>query len=160
MLKPAILYKEEIKRNMQEQLYTSDMFYISGALYNWVPDIPDCPERGCYQYAIVNNDNKLIGLLCYNVDFYASTVWDFGLFSFDKGNLLLGRDLFAKLEELVNKFHRVEWQAVSGNPACRGYDRFIRRHNGNKHILKDRIKDVDGNYHDSLIYEIVSQKNN
>lgn len=27
-----------------------------------------------------------------------------------------------KLEELVSTLHRVEWRAVGGNPACRGYD--------------------------------------
>lgn len=54
--------------------------------------------------------------------------------------------------------HRVEWQAVGGNPACRGYDRFIKKHYGNKHILKDSIKDKSGEYHDDIIYEIVSEQ--
>ena len=62
------------------------------------------------------------------------------------------------VEELVNKFHRVEWRAVGGNPACRGYDNFIKRHNGNKHILKDCIRDRNGNYHDDIIYEIVKKE--
>ena len=34
---------------------------------------------------------------------------------------------------------------------------FIKRHNGNKHILKDCIKDRNGNYHDDIIYEIVNK---
>ena len=49
-----------------------------------------------------------------------------------------------------------EWRAVGGNPACRGYDNFIKRHNGTKHILKDSIKDKNSKYHDDIIYEIVS----
>jgi hypothetical protein len=60
-----------------------------------------------------------------------------------------------KLEELVSTLHRVEWRAVGGNPACRGYDNFIKKHNGKKYILKDSIRDKDGNYHDDIIYEIV-----
>ena len=67
------------------------------------------------------------------------------------------REVFNKLEELVNTLHRVEWRAVGGNPACRGYDSFIKKHNGNKHILKDCIKDRNGNYHDDIIYEIVNE---
>lgn len=51
--------------------------------------------------------------------------------------------------------YRVEWRAVGGNPACRGYDNFISRHNGTKHILRDAIRDADGNYRDDIIYEIV-----
>ena len=31
------------------------------------------------------------------------------------------------------------------------------RYNGNKHILKDSIKDRNGNYHDDIIYEIVAE---
>ena len=69
---------------------------------------------------------------------------------------MVGRDIFDKLEELVSTLHRIEWRAVDGNPACRGYDNFIKRHNGIKHILKDSIRDKDGNYHDDIIYEIVS----
>ena len=30
--------------------------------------------------------------------------------------------------------------------------------NGNKHILKDSIKDKNGKYHDDIIYEIVSEE--
>ena len=78
------------------------------------------------------------------------------MFSFDRGNTLVGRDVFNKFEELIKTLHRVEWRAVSSNPACRGYDNFIKKHNGNKHILKDSIRDKDGNYHDDIIYEIVS----
>ena len=47
------------------------------------------------------------------------------------------------------------FKAICGNPACRGYDNFIKRHNSNKHILKDCIKDRKGDYHDDIIYEIV-----
>ena len=68
---------------------------------------------------------------------------------------MIGREVFHKLDELVNRFHRVEWRAISGNPACRSYDSFIEKYNGNKHVLKDAIRDRTGNYHDDIIYEIV-----
>ena len=156
MLVPAILYKEEIIKNMQKYFYTDDMMYETGCMDNWTPNISDCPNEGNYQYAIVDANNKLIGYLSYQIDWYSSRAYNFGLFSFDRGNPLVGRDVFNKLEELVNTLHRVEWRAVSGNPACRGYDSFIKRHNGNKHILKDAIKDKDGNYRDDIIYEIIA----
>ena len=35
---------------------------------------------------------------------------------------------------------------------------FNKRHNGNKHILKDSIRDRDGNYRDDIIYEIINKK--
>ena len=66
--------------------------------------------------------------------------------------------MFNKLEELVSRLHRVEWRMVGGNPAERGYDSFCKRHNGTKHILKDAIKDRNGNYRDDVIYEIVNKR--
>ena len=158
MLVPAILHKEQIKKEFQKHYYTTDMLYETGGIENWIPQIAECPESWQFQYAIVDNNKKLIGYLGYSVDWYVSKVYNFGLFSFDRGNVLVGKDVFDKLEELVKTFHRVEWRAVGGNPACRGYDRFIKKHNGNKHILKDAIKDKSGKYHDDIIYEIVSEE--
>ena len=157
MLVPAILYKEQIVKEMQKYFYTTDMMYETGCMENWVPNIVESPEEGCYQWAIVDSNDKLIGFLGYRVDFYVSKAYNFGLFSFDRGNVLVGKDVYTKLEELVNTYHRVEWRAVSGNPACRGYDNFIKKHNGNKYILKDSIKDAKGVYHDDIIYEIISE---
>lgn len=155
MLVPAILYKEKIIEEFRKYFYTTDMLYETGCVENWIPEIADCPQGWQFQYAIVDND-KLIGYLEYSVDYYISKAYNFALFSFDRGNILVGRDTFDKLEELVNTFHRVEWRAVGSNPACRGYDNFVKKHNGTKHILKDAIRDKDGNYHDDIIYEIVS----
>lgn len=159
MLVPAILYKEQIIREFQKYYYTTDMLYETGCMCNWSPDIAEYPDASQFQFAIVDKNEKLIGYLGYSIDWYASKAYNFGLFSFDRGNILVGKDIFDKLEELTKTFHRVEWRAVGGNPACRGYDNFIKRHNGNKHILKDSIKDKDGNYHDDIIYEIVKQSN-
>lgn len=154
MLVPAILHKEQIKKEFQKYFYTTDMLYETGGMCNWSPNIEECPDESQFQFAIVDNE-KLIGYLGYSVDWYASKAYNFGLFSFDRGNVLVGKDVFDKLEELVKTFHRVEWRAVGGNPACRGYDNFIKKHNGKKYILKDSIRDKFGNYHDDIIYEIV-----
>lgn len=158
MLVPAILYREQIKKEFQKCYYTQDMMYETGS-HLGIPQFQDsnytCSQ---FQYAIIDKNEKLIGYLGYSVDWYASKAYNFGLFSFDRGNILVGRDVFDKLEELIKTLHRVEWRAVGGNPACRGYDSFIERHNGTKHVLKDSIKDKNGEYHDDFIYEIVSGK--
>ena len=155
MLVPAILYKEQIIKGMQKYFYTKDMMYETGCMENWTPNISNCPDASQFQYAIVDKNEKLIGYLGYTVDWYASKAYNIGLFSFDRGNILVGSDVFDKLEELVGTLHRVEWRAVGDNPACRGYDNFIKKHNGKKHILKDAIKDRNGCYHNDIIYEIV-----
>ena len=82
MLVPAILYKNEIIKGMQKYFYTNDMMYETGCMDNWTPNIFDCPEGSQFQYAIVDNNKKLIGYLSYVVDWYASKAYNFGLFSF------------------------------------------------------------------------------
>lgn len=157
MLRPAILYKAEILLEFQKCQYTTDMLYYTGCLANYIPDIVDCPGECTFQFAIVDdNTKKLIGYLEYSVNWYVSKAYNFGLFSFDRGNILVGKDVFNKLEELLTILHRIEWRAVEGNPACRGYDSFIKKNGGNKHVLKDAIKDKNGVYHDDIIYEIVN----
>ena len=158
MLVPAVLYKEQIIKEMQKYYYTDDMMYEVGELDNRVPDIANEPDRWTFQYAIIDGKENLIGYLAYSVDWYASCVYNFGLFSFNRGSVLLGRDLFAKMEELVSNFHRIEWRVVGGNPVERSYNKFCEKHGGTKHVLKDVIKDRDGNYRDVIIYEVINNE--
>mgnify|MGYP003184639190 FL=1 len=155
MLVPAILYKDQIEKEFQKLYYTEDMFYYTGCLTQWYPNIKDIPGDGEFDYVIVNNADKLIGYLSYRVDYYSSKVYNFGLVSFDRGNPIIGNDLYKKLEELVFHFHRIEWRMIGGNRVEKHYDKFCKLHNGQKHILKDSIRDKNGNYHDDIIYEIV-----
>lgn len=46
MLVPAILYKEEIIKEFQKLYYTEDMFYYTGCLAQWYPNIKDIPDDG------------------------------------------------------------------------------------------------------------------
>ena len=154
MLVPAILYKEEIIKEFQKLYYTDDMLFETGCLEQWCPNISDIPKKGRFDYAITNK-NKLIGYLSYQIDYYTSKAYNFGLMSFDRGNPIIGKDLFEKLKELVSTMHRVEWRMVGGNPVEKHYDKFCKKYNGNKHILKDSIKDKNGKYRDDIIYEIV-----
>ena len=134
------------------------MMYEVGDLDNCVPNIADEPDRYIFQYAIVDKDKKLIGYMSYTVDWYASCVYNFGLFSFDRRNILIGRDLFDKMEELVHRFHRVEWRMVGGNPVKNSYDNFCNKYNGSKHVMRDVFRDRNGKYRDYITYEIITDK--
>lgn len=118
MLVPAVLYKEQITKEFQKLYYTEDMLFETGCLEQWRPEIEDIPSAGRFDYAIVSG-NKLIGFLSYQVDYYCSSAYNFGLMSFDRGNPIIGKDVFEKLEELVSTLHRVEWRMIGGNPAER-----------------------------------------
>lgn len=160
MLKPAICYKDEIEDAVKEYFYTTDMMYYMGCNNSDMFEIPDSCEEGRYQWAVVSEVGDLIGYIAYDVDFYSSCAYSFGAFSFDRGNPAMGKELYNLLETLIAKYHRVEFKAISGNPAVRAYDKFLEKHKdiGGKHVLKDVFKDTDSNYHDEYIYEFINQE--
>lgn len=155
MLVPAILFKDQIMVEFAKIYYTEDMMYLTGCLEQWCPDIPAIPEEGKFDFAIVSND-KLVGYLSYYVDYYCSKAYNFGLLSFDRGNPVVGEELFNEMEKLTKRFHRIEWRMLSGNPVEKHYDKFCKKYGGDKHILKDSVRDSCGNYHDDIIYEIIN----
>ena len=156
LLEPAILYKEDIIRKMQERFYTDDMMYETGGIDNWTPCIADCPDETTFQYAVVKDD-EVIGYIGFKIDWYVSCAYNFGMISFDKGNVSFGMALDKVMNMLINDFHlhRIEWRMVGGNPVERSYDRFCEKYHGTKHVLQDVIRDKYGKYHDSIIYEII-----
>lgn len=163
MLKPAVLYKEEIQKELAKHNYTENMMFYTGYLGYSVANIEKANDGDLYQYAIVEND-KLIGYFAYQVDWYSSCASRFGLFSFDRNNTTIGLDIYRELKKLINDYHihRIEWHMIGGNPVERHYDNFCKKYNGKKLVLTDALKDRCGKYHNSVIYEIIlnRSKNN
>lgn len=158
MLIPAIIKKSEILEAFQRYYYSDDMMYETGSLGNWLPNVQEETEDGRFQYAIVDSKEELVGYLEYHIDWYNSCAYRFGIFSFDRGNPIVGKDLLNELRKIIYdyKLHRIEWRMIGGNPVERSYDKFCSKFNGTKHILKDAVKDKYGKYHDDIIYEIIN----
>ena len=157
MLVPAILYKDEILKAFSRELYTEDYFLYNGYAHcNTLPEIR--LENDVYQFAIVDTEEKLVGYLCYRVDVNASCVYNFGVYSFDRGNPIIGNDLFYELKRLLDIYHRIEWRMISGNPVQKHYDKFCEMFNGVSVVLHDVCKDPNGNYRNEHIYEVFGQE--
>lgn len=158
MLIPAILRKNEILHEFQKLQYTDDLMYEVGCCDNYMPNVVEEPDKETYQFAIVDSKDNLVGYVSYRIDWYSSQAHRFGLMSFDRGNPLIGKELFGIMDNLINTLHihRIEWYMVSGNPAERSYDRFCDKYNGRKLTLRDTFKDRTGHYHDSITYEIIN----
>ena len=124
MLKPAICYKAEIENALKEYFYTDDMMFYQGCVNSYLIEVSEKGKDGHFQYAVIGDGDKLIGYIAYTIDYYSSCAYNFGAFSFERGNPVMGRELFSILENLVNRMHRVEFRAISGNPAVKGYDKF------------------------------------
>lgn len=159
MLKPAILYKEELEKKFAAEIYDDRYYYYTGYAYAFEPPTIKAQDNH-YQWAIVekidNFTDKVIGYLAYQVQ-DGEQVYNFGWYSFEEGNVLVVQDTYRKLEELVNRYHRVEWRAIEGNHAIKGYNAFCDKHNGNCVCLHDVCKDPSGNYRNEYIYEILKR---
>lgn len=157
MLKPAILFKEEIQNYFKSIYYTEEMMFVSGGMENWLPDIVECPEENLFQYAIIDNNKNLIGYVSFKVNWYDSAAYNFGLISFDKGNINIGFAMKEVIDKIANEFHlhSMEWRVVGGNPVEDAYDRFCKKFNGHKHIINDANRDMRGNYRYAALYEII-----
>lgn len=192
MLVPAVLWKDEIQKEFSMLMYDEDTFYYQGYSYgHCFSDIK--PMDNIFQYAIVGGNyevqkvhhqekssnghgsyyvkrervrtgDKLIGYFSYQIIPGTDTVHNFGLYSFDKGNMLLARDVFNKMEELANDHLRVEWRCVEGNPACSGYLKFCLRMRNKGYWVFDSnmlhmcTRDNRGKYHDEYTFEIINPK--
>ena len=116
MLKPALLYAQEITRKFTEHLYTTDYFYYCG--YCCGSSLPKIEENDdLYQFAIVDSDDNVIGFLTYRISDYSDTVQSFGLFSFDKGNPLLGRDVFLNSVSVITVIFTIGTRLQKTNAA-------------------------------------------
>lgn len=154
MLKPAILYKEEIERKFAEIMYTEDAYYYMGYSHaNILPEIK--PGEGYYQYAVLDG-NEVVGFLSYYINNYNDSAERFGMISFKKGNLTLTFDAYWLIKDVIKKYRRVEWHCVGGNPVAKVYDKLCEKYNGYKSVHHKCTKDLNGNYRDSYTYEILN----
>ena len=101
--------------------------------------------------------NGKVRFLETDINFTAGKIYEIkdGKIANDRGNPIIGKVLFEKMEELVSTMHRVEWRMIGGNPVERHYDRFCAKYGGAKYILHDSVRDKNGKYHDNVVYEII-----
>lgn len=156
MLMPALLYKEEITTELKKHIYESEMLFYSGWNGYNIPDFPDEFDGYNYRYAILDHD-KVIGYFCYVYNLHSKSLNNFGLYSFDRNNPIIGKDILHEIRRIIQEYkpHRMEWRMIGGNPVERHYDTFCKKYHGKKFVLTDAIRDRQGIYHDDVIYEIV-----
>lgn len=157
MLKPAILYKDELEKKFAEYVYTEDYFYYCG--YAYCHELPEIRTKDNeFQWAIVGGDGEVLGYLAYSIDPLTDSVYHFGLFSFKRCSVTVGRDLAAEMERLAESHRRLEWRMIGGNPVKKHYDRFCKEHGGSVFMLHDVTRDLNGGLRNEYVYEVVNDK--
>lgn len=156
MLKPAAMYKDILIEKFASILYTEDYYYYCGYPCATLPKI--CTDDNIYSYAIVDKDDNVIGFFTYQIFDLTNTAHNFGLISFDKGNPIVGIDVYYKMKELLKFYHKLEWNVVGDNPIKLMYDKFCARYNGFVHRIHDSTRNLKGELVDSFIYEVLTSK--
>ena len=160
MLRPAQLYKEQLEIKNIESWYKPENIYYHGGTGEYCIDIPDNnKEQHCF--VSVDEYDDVIGYINYSVDWEAMSVDNFGMISFDKGNLEFIRDIYQAICDIFEKYHmnRISWFCYADNPAIRGYRNFIKRYGGKEcGYFRQYIKLQDGKLHDSVCFEILASE--
>lgn len=159
MLKPALLYKEELNKKVVENWDNLDdmYFYYDGG--RDVINVANNTDTYC-QYVDINKENNVIGYFAYSYDRATQSIFHFGLLSFDKGNLTFIRDVIKHIDFLFKKcnLNRIEWHLYTDNPAIKGYRKFIKRYGGIEvGPLHQSNLLSDGKLHDYVIFEILRE---
>lgn len=155
MLKPALLYQSELMEKFNSIMYTEDYYYYMGYV-NCGEQLELIPQDDKVMLASVDNDDKVIGLLKYRTDYINLSVSNFGIISFDKGNVIFGIDLLKEFDKLYHTFHRIHWWMVGSNPVKKHYDYIVKKYGGYVSHSHDCIRHPNGEYEDSYHYEIIN----
>lgn len=159
MIKPAILYKEQLLQKYSEIMYDITYQYYFGYPSVWLPDVPDNTGDGHY-FVSVNEDNEVLGYITYSINHLSKSCFNFGVISFDKGNIHFIKDVYQVIYNIFTLYHfnRIEWSCFVDNPAIKGYRNFIKRCGGKEvGYLKATNILMDQKLHDSVIFEIMKE---
>jgi len=160
MLKPAILYKDKLIELFSKEIYTKEYYFYSG--YPYYHELPTIEiQDNVFQWAVIDDtqsDDEILGYFAYRIDPHTDNVSNFGLYSFKRGSVKFGIEVFRKMEELIKNHHRIEWRMVEGNKVKRFYDKLVKRYNGYCVYLEDCSKNLEGAYCGEYIYEIVNRE--
>ena len=161
MLKPAILYADQVKQKMygiwHNEKYKFYNYYSYWAGYN-----PKEDTWSANEFVSVNDNDEVIGFIQYEINRSTNSANALGIINFtDDISLTFGKDVLQVLKDIFEKykFHKLSFSVVIGNPIEKTYDKFINKFGGRiVGIAKEHTKLVDGLYYDVKQYEILNSE--
>lgn len=160
MIKAAQLYRDKLEQKQIESWYDLRNIYYSGWTGNQTTELPS-DNYDSHHFVSVDKDDNVIGYISYNIDWVAMSANDFGIISFNKGNLEFVKDLYEVICNIFGKYHmnRMSWWCFVDNPAINGYRNFIKKHGGRECGYRRQVAKLqDGKLHDSVEFEILAEE--
>lgn len=161
MIKPAYEYQDQLRTlYLEASLNIKDQWYFSrpGA-YKLEVSADTVTSRQLV--SIDPKDDHIVGMIFYYIDTFSKSAINWGLLSFDKGNLILIEDMIREIRNIFElyKFNRVEFSCFVDNPAIRGYRRFVKDLGGREcSYFRKCAQLLDGQLHDQVDFEIMSEE--
>ena len=156
LLKPAILYKDEIERKYCEYFYSREMYQVMGCVTSAIPQIKASGnDPGFRQFAIVDLEGNCIGYLHYTIYFDRRLVDAFELLGF-VSTPLIGKALYDELYRLSHIYHLVTFGAVGSNPVIKHYMHTCKKLKGSYVVERDVIMDNECNLDDYYRFQILN----
>lgn len=160
MLKPAILYKEELERKMGETFYNLDYENYYG-VFNSVVEI-ESNTKDWHSFASVGQSGEVIGFVRYRVDYSVMSASDFSIISFlPKGkNVEFVADVKQAIDNLFTKFgfNRLEWIVWNNGTLLNSYRKLAKRIGGREvGTLRSCVKLLSGKVTDCVVFEVLKK---
>lgn len=160
MLRPAQLYADKLQEENIKSWYKPENIYWHGGTAEYMIDLPD-NNGNSHCFASVDKDDNIIGYIGYSVDWVSLSADNWGIISYDKGNIEFIKDLHKAICDCfeVYNLNRISWNCYADNPAIRGYRNFINKHGGREcAYFRQYIRLRDGKLHDSVSFEILAEE--
>ena len=159
MIKPAILYKDQLIKKIAETWYDPEYMYY----YDTTPGIPDIPDKpdNQYQFVSINEKGDVIGFFSYWVYEPSKRAMNFGLLSFQKHNLTFIKDALQMFTDMFVKFgiNSAEWRCYEKNKeAVSLYDNLIKKYGGVRAgYLRQNGVPQNRKFSDTIVYEVLKE---
>lgn len=158
MIRPAILYKDEVIRKDILSWDNYDYQFISGISTR----IMEIPEDSTYDHVVASvspKTDEVLGLIRYYHDTSINQAIQWWMYSYSRNNPEFVRDIYRVFFKLwyINNIHRMEWTCVTDNTAVvRHYNKLINTIGGKIIGTKrDETLFKDQSLHDVVMYEIL-----
>lgn len=156
MLKPAIMYKDQLRIKMSEIFLDRAYryYFVGGREYIELNINED--TWNSYSFVSVDSNDEIVGMIAAEIDRVAYGVTEISAINFaNSKKLLYAKDMNSVFKFLLSKnFNRIGWTVIVGNPAEKQYDRYC-KNNGCRIVgIKRNAVCIDNQLFDIKMYEI------